>query len=109
MARRLAGWKRIYLSKGGKLMLIKSTLSSLPTYFSSLFPIPSSVASRIEKLQRDFLWGNDLGDHKFHLLKWEKVCSPPHSGGLGLQRLLEFNKTLFGKWLWRFATERDSL
>ena len=55
MERRLAGWKRSYLSKRGRLTLIKSTLSSLPTYFLSLFAIPSSVAHRIEKLQCDFL------------------------------------------------------
>jgi hypothetical protein len=52
--RRLASWKRMYLSKGGRVTLIKSTLSNLPTYFMSLFPIPTSVAKRIEKLQCDF-------------------------------------------------------
>ena len=52
MERRLAGWKRLYLSKGCRFTLIKSTLSNLPTYFLSLFPIPTSVAKRIEKLQR---------------------------------------------------------
>jgi hypothetical protein len=36
MEKRLAGWKRLYLSKGGKVTLIKSTLSNLPTYFLSL-------------------------------------------------------------------------
>jgi hypothetical protein len=59
--RRLASWQRMYLSKGGRVTLIKSTLSNLTTYFLSLFLIPSSVASRIEKLHRDFLWGG-LGE-----------------------------------------------
>ena len=54
--RRLVGWKKLYLSKRGRLTIIKSTLSSLPTYFLSLFNIPTSVANKIEKLQRDFLW-----------------------------------------------------
>ncbi|XP_059650449.1 uncharacterized protein LOC132296254 [Cornus florida] len=55
--RRLAGWKKQYLSKGGKVTLVKSTLSSLPTYFLSLFRIPASIVGRIEMLQRNFLWG----------------------------------------------------
>lgn len=41
----LARWKRIYLSKGGRVTLIKSTLSSLPTYWLSLFPIPTGVVN----------------------------------------------------------------
>ncbi len=52
---RLAGWKKLYLSKGGRLTLIKSTLSNIPTYYLLLFPIPVSVAQRLERLQRDFL------------------------------------------------------
>ena len=50
MERRLASWKCLYLSKGGRVTLIKSTLSNLPTYFLSLFLIPASVANRIERL-----------------------------------------------------------
>ena len=68
MERRLAGWKRLYLSKGGRVTLIKSTLSNLPTYFLSLFPIPASVVKRIEKLQWNFLWGNFGDDPKIHLV-----------------------------------------
>ena len=30
MERKLSGWQRMYLSKGGRVTLIKSTLSSLP-------------------------------------------------------------------------------
>ena len=35
--KRLASWKIQYISKGGRLTLIRSTLSSLPIYYLSLF------------------------------------------------------------------------
>ena len=57
MERRLARWKLLYLSKGGRVTLIKSTLSNLPTYFLFLSPILATVANRIEKFQQNFLWG----------------------------------------------------
>ena len=44
--RKLAGWK-LYLSKGGRLTLLKSALSSLPTYYLSLFTIPTHVANKL--------------------------------------------------------------
>ena len=59
--KRLALWKRQYISKGGKLTLIKSTLSSLPIYFMSLFRMPRRVRLRLEQIRRNFLWrGGDL-------------------------------------------------
>jgi hypothetical protein len=47
--RRLASWKKLYLSKGGRVTLIHSTLSSIPTYYLSLFPISASVAKKLER------------------------------------------------------------
>jgi hypothetical protein len=109
MENRLAGWKILYLSKGGRLTLINSTISSLPTYFLSLFPIPMGVANRLEKLQRNFFW-EGIGDgFKFYLVNWSMICSSKVSGGLGVRNMFWFNKTLMGKWLRRFAMERDAL
>jgi hypothetical protein len=51
----LSSWKRMYLSKDGRISLIKSTLSNLPTYLLSLLPIPASVAKRTESIQCSFL------------------------------------------------------
>jgi hypothetical protein len=66
----------MYLLKGGKVTLIKSTLANIPTYYMSLFTIPAKVANRIEKLQRDFLWGGLGKEFKYYLVSWSKVCSP---------------------------------
>ena len=60
-------------------MLLKNMLSSLLTYFLSLFTILTHVANKIEKLQRDFLWG----DRKIHLVGWDKVCAPIANGAWG--------------------------
>jgi hypothetical protein len=91
------------------LTLLKSTLSSLPTYYLSLFSIPMSVARRIEKMQRNFLWGGLANEHKYHLVNWQQICTPIPNGGLGIRNVAVFNKALLGKWLWRYATEPMSL
>jgi hypothetical protein len=66
--RTLASWKRSYLSKGGQIALIKSTLSNLPTYLLSLLPISAAVVKRIKSIQCDFLWGGMGEEFKFHLV-----------------------------------------
>ena len=107
--RRLAGWKRLYLSKGGWLTLLKSTLSSLLTYYLSLYTIPICVAKRLEKLQRNFLWGGTGVEVKYSLVGWDIVCSPIAKGGLGVQKIVPFNRVLLSKWLWRFGAEENCL
>ena len=107
--RRLALWKCQYISKGGRLILIKSTMASMPLYQISLFRIPKSVAWRLEKLQRDFLWGGGNLERKVYLVNWEVVCTEKEKEGLGLRKFVPLNKALLGKWIWRFACEGKSV
>ena len=109
MRKRLALWKRQYISKGGRITLIKSTLASIPIYQLSLFRMPKIVAKRLEKVQRDFLWGGGSLERKVHLINWEVVCTQKEKGGLGIRKIDLLNKTLLGKWIWRFAFENDNL
>ena len=85
MKKRLAGWMKIYLSKGGRLTLIKSTISSLPTYFLSLFPLPVSIANKLKKIGVG--GGGHNGEHKFHLVNWSTLCKPIQQGGLGIRSI----------------------
>ena len=50
VARRLDGFKKACLSFGGRITLIQSCSSHIPSYFLSLFRIPGLVAKRLEKL-----------------------------------------------------------
>ena len=93
------------MSKGGRLTLLKSTLSSLPAYYLSLFTIPKAIATRLECIQRNFLWGSSVECFKHPLVAWEKVCLPRELGGLRIQKLAPLNQALLGKWLWRFGHE----
>lgn len=84
-SKRLDGWKRAYLSKGGRLTIIQSMLVALPTYFLSLFQIPlfqipKGVAEDIERRMRDFLWeGNDDWGGE-HLVDWSSIVYPKSMG-----------------------------
>ena len=109
MEKKLSSWKQLYLSKGGRLTLLKSTLSSLPTYYLSLFTIPKAMAIRLECIQRNFLWGSSGKRFKYPLMAWEKVCLRRELGGLGIRKLVPFNQALLGKWLWRYGHETSHL
>ncbi|KAK2652576.1 hypothetical protein Ddye_012432 [Dipteronia dyeriana] len=48
----LAPWKKGFISKGARLVLIKVVLSSLPSYFMSMYSILELVMKNMEKIQR---------------------------------------------------------
>ncbi|KAK3210997.1 hypothetical protein Dsin_015703 [Dipteronia sinensis] len=66
-------------------------------------------ARRVEKLQRSFLWGYGIQKRKMHAEKWMEVCKSKDRGGLGIGRMVDKNKAMLAKWIWRFDREENSL
>lgn len=48
-------------------------------------------------------------DQKPYLVNWATMCMEKQKRGLGIRSLSVFNKTLMGKWSWRFVSKRNSL
>ncbi|XP_028087530.1 uncharacterized protein LOC114288243 [Camellia sinensis] len=68
-----------------------------------------NVTRQIEKLQRDFLWGDGGEGGHYHLGSWDWIRRSKEQEGLGVRMLVLFNLALLGKWLWRFVEERACL
>lgn len=108
MGGKLAAWKGKLLNKAGRLRLINSVLSSLPTYFLTVFRLPKWAIKKIDKLRRSFLWKGEAeakGGH--YLVQWPKIMRPKQFGGLGILDLDLFSRALRLRWLWYQWTSPD--
>ena len=96
---RLGGWQGRLLSRGGRLILVKTVISALPTYFMSVFQMPAGLRWRLESIMRWFFWrGTDMR-RGGALVSWGSVCRPLSDGGLGIRHLHHNNLALLCKWI----------
>lgn len=61
---RLSGWHSHFLSFEGRLVLLKSVLTSLPVYALSFFKAPSGIISSIESMFKYFFLGGSEDNRK---------------------------------------------
>ncbi len=95
---RLVGWKGLTLSRGGRLVLLNSVISGIPSYFCSAFRLPTWVSCYIDKIRRGFFWrGKNLTSGFYCLVKWGNVCRPKRLGGVGIRNLHASNSALLMK------------
>ena len=75
---RLSVWNCKHLSLGGRLVLLKSVMSSLPVYTLSFFKAPSCIVS----ILNCFFSGRGGEDHrKIAWVDWNTVCRRSGVGG----------------------------
>jgi hypothetical protein len=76
MESKLHTWKGNLLSYGGRLILLRSSLSNVPLYMLSLFEKLKGIEKRCDIFRKRLFWLEKDGMKKYHLVKWEKVCMP---------------------------------
>jgi hypothetical protein len=105
--RRLAASSQ-FLSYAGRLQLINSVLSSLPTYYMCSLKLPVTVIDVIDKYRKNCLWrGKEFNQKKYNLAAWDLVRRPKSKGGLGVVNLSVQNNALLLKQLDKFYRKAD--
>lgn len=100
-----------FLDYGGKLLMVKSVLTSLPISFMSCLDVPVTIKNQMEKYMRQCLWrkkNNDVQAKGTALVAWSKIARPKDQGGLGVLNLEAQNKALLLKNLHKFYNNVDT-
>lgn len=105
---RLQTWKAKLLSYAGRVELIRSVLSSMHLYWTSIFILPVNVLQAIDKAMLRFLWDGH-GQKRSVFISWWDVCRLRDEGGLGIWSTRDCNLVGILQLLWEVVTDRDTI
>ncbi|KAE8726423.1 hypothetical protein F3Y22_tig00006991pilonHSYRG00009 [Hibiscus syriacus] len=103
--------KRILRAKKNSEVLWEPILQSFNNKLASWKASTLSMAGsqKLNSLMAGFLWGEGSEKKHIHWVKWRTVCRSKDEGGLVILDLNLSNRALLGKWIWKFANEKDTL
>eukprot|EP00253_Pinus_taeda_P036249 PITA_36249 len=109
LKRKVQKWGSTWLNPAGRLVLLKSGLSSLPLYQFSLVQVPASFHHKMVSILRYFLWQDGKNEKKkYNLVSWKQVIQSQEKGGLGIRSPMLTNLAFGGKIVWRLLEARQA-
>ena len=57
---------------------------AIPNHVMQGVVLPIHLYKKLDKINRDFLWGSANEKRRMHLVGWEKVIRPKEEGVLGI-------------------------
>ena len=90
----------MFMSLGGRLVLIRAVLTSLPVYWLAFASIPVSILNKMRQMIFSFLWGSSKNKFCFHLVDWQTLAMPFDSRGWGIKNLHQFSISLRLRSIW---------
>ena len=103
------GWKEKLLFIGGREVLIKAVAQVVPMYTMICFLLPKTMCNDLERMMRNFWWGQRNQESKMTWVSWKKMCKSKLYVGMGFQNLQVFNLALLAKQGWRILTNPNPL
>lgn len=67
--------------------------------------LPAHICDKLDKDNRDFLWGSTSDKKRMHLVGWNKIVKSKAEGGLGIRAARAKNIALLVKLNWRLYHE----
>jgi hypothetical protein len=95
--RKINSWRGRSLSKAGKEVMVKSVLQAIPSYIMSIYNIPSTTITEIERMFNAFCWVGGTNNKGIRCLAWDRLTCPKERGGLGFKDLQAFNMAMVAK------------
>eukprot|EP00253_Pinus_taeda_P004333 PITA_04333 len=101
---RISHWSFKWLSRAGRVTLLKSVLLAIPVYWAALTWIPKGIMEKIRMLCCRFLWAGSNENSVLPWVAWDKIARPKEWGGWGIKRLPDFSLSLAAKSGWRLIS-----
>jgi len=58
-------------------VLVKLVMSTMPNYVMQGVALPTHLSEKLDKINRDFLWGYSSQEKKrMHMVGWSKIIRP---------------------------------
>ena len=99
----------MFLSRGGRLVLLKVVLQSITVYWASIAYIPKAILTKKRKMCFLFLWTLSKKNEGTPLTKWKTIALPKELGGWGIKNPMLFCRALAAKSLWRIFQNTNTL
>lgn len=106
---RSRSWSLKFLSPAGKMIMIKSVLSAMPSHSMSHFKLPKGLCLELQSAMTRFWWDSNPEQRKMSWISWEKMTKPKKKGGLGFKELTFTNDALLAKLSWRILKNPNCL
>lgn len=97
---KFSSWSVKTLSFSGRLLLIKTVISGITTFWCSAFILPKACISKINSMCSTFLWRGDIEIKNTARVAWETVVLTKQHGGLGVKDLYTWNRACLLRLIW---------